>query len=199
MTLRDGGVARLLRIAHGSGKVERIGLPLDGSISLSTEPRVAGGGTSAGGILIGRAVTSRPDLFGAACINVGCSNMLRQEFGANGVSNIPEFGSVKNEAGFRGLREMDALSHVKDGVRYPAVLVTTGINDPRVDSWQPAKMAARLQAASGSGKPVLLRVEYDAGHGLGSTKQQRFEALADQMAFFFWQAGLPEFQPKPQN
>jgi prolyl oligopeptidase len=90
---------------------------------------------------------------------------------------------------------MDAYQHVKDSTAYPAVLLTTGANDPRVAPWQAGKMTARLQAATASGKPILLRVDYDAGHGMGSTKTQRDEELADEEAFLFWQLGLPEFQP----
>jgi prolyl oligopeptidase len=86
---------------------------------------------------------------------------------------------------------------VKDGVAYPAVLLTTGINDPRVAPWQPGKMTARLQAATSSGRPVILRVDYDAGHGIGSTKSQRDELIADELAFFYWQIGEPAYQPKP--
>jgi prolyl oligopeptidase len=157
--------------------------------------RLAGQGTSAGGITIGRGITERPDLFAAAISEVGASNTLRAEFGPNGPPNIPEFGTVKEPEGFKALYEMDAYQHVKDGTRNPAVLVTTGMNDPRVDPWEPAKMAARLQAATTSGKPVLLRVEYEAGHGIGSTKAQFQELLTDEYAFLFWQLGVPEFQP----
>jgi len=102
---------------------------------------------------------------------------------------------VKTEDGFKGLYAMSAYHWVKDGTKYPAVLVTTGFNDPRVDSWQAAKMAARLQAASTSGKPVLLRIDYDAGHGIGSTKKQGYEERADTLAFLLWQAGLTEAKP----
>ncbi len=87
---------------------------------------------------------------------------------ASGPANIPEFGSVTTEEGFKALYATDAYQHVKDGTAYPAVLLTTGTSDPRVAPWQAAKMTARLQAATSSGKPVLLRVDYDAGHGLGS-------------------------------
>ena len=117
-------------------------------------------GGSAGGILVGRAITERPDLFAAAIDDVPVSDSLRMEFSANGVPNIPEFGSVTTEAGFKALLEMSPYAHVKDGVAYPAVLLTTGFNDPRVDAWEAAKMAARLQAASSSGRPILLRVDY---------------------------------------
>jgi len=75
------------------------------------------------------------------------------------------------------------------------VLVVTGFNDPRVDAWQAAKMAARLQAATTSGKPVLLRVDFDAGHGYGSTKKQRNEELADTLAFLLWQLDVRKQTP----
>ncbi|WP_026880188.1 prolyl oligopeptidase family serine peptidase [Hymenobacter norwichensis] len=144
---------------------------------------LAGEGTSAGGVLIGRAITERPDLFGAAVINVGMLDALRFETTANGVPNIQEFGTTTDSAGFRGLRQMSAFHHVQQGTRYPAVLLTTGTNDRRVEAWQTAKMAARLQAATNSSKPVLLRVDYSAGHGAGASRQQRNEKQADTYAF----------------
>jgi prolyl oligopeptidase len=152
---------------------------------------LAGEGTSAGGITIGGAITQRPDLFGAALIRVGDSDSLRSELMASGPANIPEFGTVKEPDGFKALYAMDAYQHVKPNTPYPAVLLTTGVNDPRVASWQAAKMTARLQACTASGKPVLLRVDYDAGHGMGSTKTQRDEELADEVGFLFWQLGAP--------
>ena len=160
----------------------------------STE-HLAGEGTSAGGVTIGGAITQRPDLFGAALIRVGDSDSLRSELMASGPANIPEFGTVKEPDGFKALYAMDAYQHVKPNTAYPAILLTTGANDPRVAPWQAAKMAARLQASTNSGKPVLLRVDYDAGHGLGSTKTQRDGEQADEIAFLFWQLGVPEFQP----
>lgn len=156
--------------------------------------RLAGEGTSAGGITIGGAVTQRPDLFAAALIRVGDSDGLRSELMESGPANIPEFGTVKERDGFKALYGMDAYQHVKPNA-YPAVLLTTGVNDPRVAPWQAAKMTARLQASTSSGKPVLLRVDYDAGHGMGSTKSQRDAELADEQAFLFWQFGVAEFQP----
>jgi prolyl oligopeptidase len=157
---------------------------------------LAGEGTSAGGILIGRSITERPDLFDAAIIEVGDTDSLRAELMESGPANIPEFGTVKEQDGFKALYEMSSYGHVKDGTRYPAILLVTGINDPRVAPWQPAKITARLQAATTSGKPVLLRIDYEAGHGFGSTKTQRQEQLADEWAFLFWQLGAPEYQPK---
>lgn len=150
-------------------------------------------GGSAGGIFVGRSITERPDLFGAAIDEVPASDMIRMEQSANGVPNIPEFGSAKDAEGFKALYAMSAYYNIKDGEKYPAVLLTTGINDPRVDAWQAAKMAARLQAASKSGKPILLRIDYDAGHGIGSTKTQAYQERADIFAFLFWQFGVSGF------
>ena len=161
--------------------------------------RLAGSGGSAGGILIGRAITERPDFFCAAIIQVGCLDTLRLETTPNGVPNIPEFGSVKTVDGFKVLYEMSAYARVQSGTNYPAVMLATGINDPRVEPWQSAKMAARLQAATTSGKPILLRVDYQAGHGVGSTKKQGEELTADVWSFLLWQFGLPGFQPPASN
>ena len=146
-------------------------------------------GGSAGGITVGRALTERPDLFAGVISNVGVSNALRAEFSQNGPPNIDEFGTVTERAGFAALKAMDALHHVRDGVRYPAVLLTVGMTDPRVEAWHGAKMAARLQRASRSRRPVLLRVSFDAGHGLGSTRGQVDDERADEFAFTLWRAG----------
>ena len=90
---------------------------------------------------------------------------------------------------------MSAFHHVKDHTPYPAVMLTTGINDPRVDPWMLGKMTARLQAATSSAKPVLLRVNYGGEHfGSGETESQ--ESLADAWSFLLWQFGVPEFQPQ---
>ncbi|AKD58475.1 hypothetical protein SD10_11795 [Spirosoma radiotolerans] len=154
---------------------------------------LAGEGTSAGGIMIGRAITERPDLFKAAIINVGMLDAVRFETTANGVPNIQEFGTATDSLGFRGLYQMSAVHHVKDGTRYPAVLLTTGINDRRVEPWQSAKMAARLQAASTSGKPILLRVDSRSGHGAGLGREQEQAKLADTYAFLLDQlTGRPD-------
>ena len=157
---------------------------------------LAGEGGSAGGILIGRAFTERPDMFGAAIDQVGLSDMLRMETTANGQPNITEFGSTNTEDGFNALFAMSSYHHIKEGTAYPAVLLETGFNDPRVDPWQMAKMTARLEASTASGKPVLLRVEYHGGHGgIGGTERQAQETQADEMSFLLWQFGVPEFQP----
>ncbi len=164
----------------------------------SSKAHLAGEGTSAGGISIGRAITSRPDLFAAALDVVGVSNALRAEFSPNGPPNIPEFGSVKTEAGFKALYAMDAYQHVVDGTPYPGVMLITGFNDPRVPSWELAKFAARLQQATTSGRPILLRVDYDAGHGfLAASRLQSEQLLTDEYAFLLWQCGDPAFKAVP--
>ena len=161
-----------------------------------TDPAHLGGeGTSAGGILIGGAITRRPDLFRAALIRVGATNTLREERTAGGPANVPEFGTVQNKEQFPFMLAMDAYNHVRPGTAYPAVLLTGGASDPRVTVWIPAKMTARLQAATTSGRPVLFRVEFDAGHGIGSTRQQTDAERADEFAFLLWQFGETGFQP----
>jgi prolyl oligopeptidase len=157
--------------------------------------RLAGQGISAGGVLIGRAITERPELFAAALIEVGFTDALRGELEESGPGDILEWGTVKEPDGFKGLYEMSAYAHVKNGTPYPAAMLITGINDPRVAPWEPAKMTARLQAASTSGKPILLRVDYEAGHGVGSTRKQVEEQLADEWTFLFWQLVVAGFQP----
>jgi prolyl oligopeptidase len=152
--------------------------------------KLAGCGTSAGGITIGGALTQRPDLFCLCICNVGVMDALRMEQGANGAVNTPEFGSVKTPDGFKALYAMDAYQHVKKGTAYPCVLLITGANDPRVDPWQLLKMTARLQAATSSKNPILLRVDYDAGHGIGSSKTQRDLIIADQEALLLSRAAL---------
>lgn len=115
---------------------------------------------------------------------------------ANGAANIPEFGTVKNEGEFRALLAMSSYHHVKDGTKYPPVMLIHGVNDIRVDVWQSLKMASRFAAAKGNTSPALLRLEYDSGHGQGSTREQLQARTADIWSFFLWQFGVPEFQPK---
>jgi prolyl oligopeptidase len=158
--------------------------------------RLAGTGTSAGGIEIGMAVAERPDLFRAAVPRVGATNPVRAMLvGVSGPANRPEFGDPTTRDGARALLAMDAYHHVRPGTAYPAMLLTGGMNDPRVDTWEPAKFAARLQAATSSGRPVLLRVEMQGGHGIGSTYSQTENETTDRYAFLLWQLGVEGFQP----
>jgi len=152
--------------------------------------KLAGQGTSAGGIVIGGALVQRPDLWAAMIIRVGVTNTLRNEVTESGAVNVAEHGSVTDEDGFKALLSADAYLQVKDGVAYGAVLLTTGLNDPRVVLWQATKMTARLQTATSSGKPVLLRVEEHGGHGFGSTRGQDDAETADRLAFLLSQFGI---------
>jgi prolyl oligopeptidase len=151
-------------------------------------------GGSAGGITMGRAMTDRPDLFAGVIDIVPAANTLRAEFSPNGPDNIPEFGSIKTEQGFHNLLAMDSIQHVKKGVAYPAVMISTGLNDPRVSPWEPAKFAAALEA-SGTPNPVLLRVDEQAGHGIGSTRAQTDLLTADWIAFVLWRSGREGWRP----
>src|SRR5262249_56788881 len=151
-------------------------------------------GGSAGGITMGRALTQRPDLFAGVIDVVPAANTLRAEFSPNGPPNIPEFGTITNEQGFKNLFMMDSIQHVKPGTAYPAVMISTGLNDPRVSPWEPAKFATTLEA-SGTTNPVLLRIDEQAGHGIGSTRSQTDALAADWIAFIKWRAGVPGWRP----
>ena len=120
---------------------------------------------------------------------------VRAEESANGITNISEFGSARNPAELRALLEMSTYHQIRDATAYPAVLLNHGMNDPRVDVWHSAKAAARLQAASSSGKPVLLRLDRQAGHGIGSTDSQRTSKQADTYSFLLWQFGKTDLAP----
>lgn len=158
-----------------------------------TTPRLlAIRGGSMGGIVVGRAATERPDLFAAAISAVGVSNPLRNETTAAGVGNINEIGSVTTKQGFRDLFVMDTYQAIRDGVKLPPFLVTTGLADPRVPPWQPAKLVARLQAA---GDTAFLRVDEEAGHGHGSTVSARMREQADIVSFVLWKTGAAAWAP----
>lgn len=153
----------------------------------TTPARLAIGGRSAGGITVGRALTERPDLFAAVVSGVGWHNPLRYVAEQNGYGEEPEWGAIGVASGFRALMSIDSYQAVVDGTRYPAVLLTTGMTDPRVAPFHPAKMAARLQAAQAGARPILLRVDFDAGHGMGSTRAQQDAEAADTYAFILSQ------------
>jgi prolyl oligopeptidase len=159
--------------------------------------RIAIMGGSAGGIAVGRAMTERPDLFGAVISKVGMSNPLRAEFEPNGQPNVPEFGSVATREGFLALKAMDSLHAVRDGLRYPPILLSTGLNDARVAPHNAAKMAARMQAAR-PGAEVLLAVAFDSGHvANGLSKTQLDADYANDFAFVLAHTGPRKVrQPK---
>lgn len=161
----------------------------------SSSDHLAIWGGSAGGIFVGRSITERPDLFAAAIPMVGAMNPVRMEETPNGPVNTPEFGTVKDPDEFRGLVEMDSYLHLEKGTKYPATLITAGMNDPRVIAWEPAKFAAKLAADNGGDKPILFWTDFEAGHGIGDSKSKSFQSFADVFSFALWQTGHPKFQP----
>jgi len=152
--------------------------------------RLAIFGGSNGGLLMGAALTQRPDLFRAVVSTVGIYDMLRVELDPNGAFNTTEFGTVKDPAQFKALYAYSPYQHVKDGTAYPAILFMTGDNDHRVNPMQSRKMTARLQAASSSGRPILLRTSSTAGHGFGTAVDEVIEQDADVLTFLFDQLGV---------
>ncbi len=150
-------------------------------------------GTSAGGIAVGGFLTQHPELVGAVLYRVGITDILRSEQRATGAENAFEYGSVKIEPEFRAMYAVSPYAHVQDGAKYPSVMLETGANDPRVTSWMLTKMTARLQAANASSNPILLRVDFDAGHGIGSNRTQRLKLQADEYTFLGWRLGMTGF------
>lgn len=153
-------------------------------------------GASAGGILIGRAITERPDLYKVAFAKVGMMNPLRSAVKPNGEGDFPEYGTVTNAIEFKALLEMDALVHVKNGVSYPAMLITTGYNDFNVPSFIPGKFAAAMQAANSPITPTLLSVDFSGGHFGNSIKENYYKQTAREYAFLLWQTGHEDFKLK---
>ena len=152
--------------------------------------RLAIEGGSNGGLLMGAALTQHPELFRAVASYVGIYDMLRVELSPNGAFNTTEFGTVKDPEQFRALFAYSPYHHVVDGTRYPAVFLTTGEHDGRVDPMNSRKMAARLQRATSSGRPVLLWTSGTAGHGFGTPLDERIAETADVFAFLFDQLGV---------
>jgi len=147
-------------------------------------------GGSNGGLLMGAALTQRPDLFRAVVSEVGIYDMLRVELDPNGAFNVTEFGTVKDPEQFKALYTYSPYHHVKDGTAYPAIYMPTGENDHRVNPMESRKMIARLQAASRSGYPILLRTSSAAGHGFGTALDEQIEEEADVFSFLFDQLGI---------
>ena len=140
---------------------------------------------------MGAAFTQRPDLFRAVVSSVGIYDMLRVELDPNGAFNVTEYGTVKDPEQFKALYAYSPYHHVKEGTAYPAILMSTGENDHRVNPMQSRKMIARLQAADSSGGPILLRTSSSAGHGIGTSLDEAIEQNADILSFLFDQLGTP--------
>jgi len=152
-------------------------------------------GGSNGGLLMGAAFTQRPDLFRAVVSEVGVYDMLRTELDPNGAFNITEYGTVKDPEQFKALYAYSPYHHVKDGTAYPAIYMSTGENDHRVNPMESRKMIARLQAANSSPYPILLRTTSNAGHGFGTALDEQIEEQADMFSFLFDQLGVQYAAP----
>ncbi len=159
--------------------------------------RLAIEGGSAGGLLVYGTLVHYPSFMQAAVAHVGYGDVLRTELAPNGEFNTTEFGTVKDSLQFHGMVGYSPYHHVKDGETYPSVLALTGVNDPRVPAWETFKMVARLQA-SGSRNPVLMRVSYDSGHGIGTALSERDQQMADVLMFLFDQLGV-KYRPVPPS
>jgi prolyl oligopeptidase len=152
--------------------------------------RLAIMGGSNGGLTMGAALTQQPAAMRAVVSEVGIYDTLRWETQPNGEFNVTEFGSIKDPDQFKALYEYSPLLRIQGGVKYPAVLLTTGDNDGRVAPYESRKMAARLQAATASALPVLLRTEAEAGHGMGTALSTTIELQADVFTFLVDQLGI---------
>ena len=158
--------------------------------------RLAIEGGSNGGLLMGAVLTQRPDLFRAVVSYFGVHDMLRVELFPNGAFNVTEYGTVKDPDQFKALYAYSPYHHVQDGVHYPAVLMVTGDNDGRVNPSNSRKMIARLQAASASPYPIMLRTSSSSGHGIGSSLDEAVQEQTDVMAFLMDQLKVPHTLPQ---
>jgi prolyl oligopeptidase len=148
-------------------------------------------GGSNGGLLVGAVMTQRPDLFGAVVCAVPLLDMVRYHLFGSGKTWISEYGSADDPSQFKALHAYSPYHHVKEGTAYPALLVLSADSDDRVDPMHARKFAAAVQWANRSDKPVLLRIETNAGHGGGDMVKKDVERVADTYAFLAWQLGIP--------
>jgi len=147
-------------------------------------------GGSNGGLLMGAMIAQHPDLVRAVVSSVGIYDMLRVELAPNGAFNVTEFGTVKDPEQFKALYAYSPYHHVVDGTKYPSVLMMTGANDGRVAPYHSRKMTARLEEATKSDNPILLRTSSSAGHGQGTALSERIKQLADIYSFLFAQLDM---------
>ena len=157
---------------------------------ITSPGRLALEGGSNGGLLMGAMITQHPELARAVVSHVGIYDMLRVELDPNGQFNTTEFGTVQDPEQFKALYAYSPYHHVVDSTAYPAVLLMAGENDGRVNPLQSRKMAARLQAATSSSRPILLQIRADAGHGHGSARDVTIDQTTDALAFLFDQLGM---------
>ena len=159
------------------------------STGVTTVEQLAIRGGSNGGLLMGAVLTQHPDIARAVIAEVPVLDMLRVELHPNGAFNVTEFGTVEDPDLFAAMYAYSPYHRVVDGTPYPAVLLTAGEFDPRVDANHAKKMAARLQAATSSDDPILLRIE-SGGHGIGQSLDQMVGLLTDVHVFAFAQLGV---------
>jgi prolyl oligopeptidase len=156
----------------------------------TTPARLAAAGGSNGGLLMGAVLTQRPELFRAVVVQVPLLDMLRYHRFLIARLWIPEYGSAEDPEQFPWLRAYSPYHHVRAGVAYPAVLLATAESDSRVDPMHARKMTARLQAATTSPRPILLRLESRAGHGVGKPLSKVLEEFTDTWTFVFSELGV---------
>ncbi|EDY19443.1 Prolyl oligopeptidase [Chthoniobacter flavus Ellin428] len=152
--------------------------------------RLATEGGSNGGLLMGAFLTQHPELARAVVSHVGICDMLRVELDPNGAFNVTEFGTIKDPEQFKALYAYSPYHHVIDRTKYPAAFFLAGATDGRVNPANSRKMTARLQAATSSGRPILLRLSGNSGHGMGTALSERIAQEADVFAFLFDQLGV---------
>jgi prolyl oligopeptidase len=153
----------------------------------TTHDRLAIEGGSNGGLLVGAALTQRPDLYQAVVCQYPLEDMLRFQKFMEGPYWVDEYGTAENEAQFPYIYAYSPYHHVKNGVKYPAVLFVTGDGDTRVAPLHARKMAARLQAATASDRPILLLYDTKSGHSGGRPVNKQIEESTDILSFLFWQ------------
>jgi prolyl oligopeptidase len=149
----------------------------------TSTPKLAIGGGSNGGLLVGACITQRPDLYGGALPAVGVLDMLRFHKFTIGHAWVDDYGSSDNAEEFAALYKYSPLHAIKSGTCYPPTMITTADHDDRVVPAHSFKFAAALQAAQGCDKPILIRIETRAGHGAGKPTSKRIEEAADRWAF----------------
>ncbi len=156
----------------------------------TTPERLAIYGGSNGGLLVGAALTQRPELYRAVVCAVPLLDMVRYQNYQIARLWIAEYGSAENAEQFGWLYAYSPYHHVTQGTAYPAVLLTAAESDSRVDPMHARKMTAALQAATGSGRPILLRLETKAGHGVGKPLTKQIDEATDIWSFLLWQLGM---------
>jgi len=156
----------------------------------TSTPKLAIGGGSNGGLLVGACLTQRPDLFGATLPAVGVMDMLRFHKFTIGWAWTSDYGSADNADEFKALRAYSPLHNIKPGTHYPPTLVTTADHDDRVVPAHSFKFAATLQAAQSGGNPVLIRIETKAGHGAGKPTTKIIQEQADLYGFLVKSLGV---------